>query len=62
MLPAKRKSKTRQRKKRAHHALVPTNLVSCPKCGKAKLPHCACSICGYVSSRILLPLAEEKEE
>lgn len=62
MLPAKRKSKTRQRTQRAHHALKPTNLVSCPKCGKAKLPHCACSQCGYVSAKVLLPVGEETEE
>ncbi len=51
MLPVKKKSKCDKRKRRAHHALSPVNLVSCPKCGHAKLPHAACTPCGYVSGK-----------
>jgi large subunit ribosomal protein L32 len=61
MLPVGKTSKCRKRTRRAHHALRPVNLVSCPKCGKAKLPHCACGQCGYASSRVLL-IAKTEEE
>ncbi|MBI1825043.1 MAG: 50S ribosomal protein L32 [Planctomycetes bacterium] len=60
MLPVKKKSKTRTRTKRAHHALTRVNLAACPKCGKPKRPHAACGICGYVSSKVSLPVTEEE--
>ena len=61
MLPVGKTSKMRKRTRRAHHALKPVNLVACPKCGKAKLPHCACEQCGYVSGKVLLPIETEEE-
>lgn len=60
MLPARRTSKARKRKRRAHHALGRPNLVACPKCGVAKLPHAACENCGYVSSEVVLAISEEE--
>lgn len=61
MLPVKKISKTRTRTRRAHHALKPTNLCSCPKCGKSKLPHAACAGCGYVSAKLILPVGGRDE-
>jgi large subunit ribosomal protein L32 len=61
MLPVKKKSKCRKRTRRAHHALRPPNLVACPKCGKAKLPHSACGQCGYVSAKLMMKIHEEGE-
>jgi large subunit ribosomal protein L32 len=58
MVPVKKKSKSRTRTRRAHHALPAANLVACPKCGSAKRPHCACDNCGYVSGQVALPLKE----
>ena len=60
MLPVKKISRCRTRTRRAHHALPHVNLVDCPKCGKEKLPHCACAACGYVSSKLVLPVAGEE--
>lgn len=60
MLPVKKMSKTRTRSRRAHHALRRTNLSSCPKCGKPKLPHAACEVCGYVSRKLMLKQQEEE--
>jgi large subunit ribosomal protein L32 len=58
MVPVKKTSKCRKRKRRSHHALRRANLVSCPKCSKMKLPHAACGRCGYVSPKLALPVGE----
>ena len=60
MVPGKKTSKCRKRKRRSHLARAPVVLVACPKCGKGKLPHCACSSCGFVSAKVMLPLHEEE--
>jgi large subunit ribosomal protein L32 len=60
MLPVRRSSKARKNKRRSHHALARPNLVACPKCGVAKLPHSACENCGYVSSEVALVLKEQE--
>ncbi len=61
MVPVKKKSKCRTRTRRAHHALKAATFAACPNCGKAKLPHSSCGVCGYVSAKLILPI-EEKEE
>lgn len=58
MLPKQKKSKCRTRTRRAHHALRPITLSPCPKCGKAKLPHAACGVCGYITAKVMLPASE----
>lgn len=60
MLPVKKKSLTRKHTRRAHHALKPVNLCACPKCGKPKRPHAACTVCGYVSASQTLRSGEEE--
>ena len=59
MVPVKKTSKCRKRKRRSHQALGAVNLVACPKCGKSKLPHAACRNCGYVSGKLALPVEEQ---
>ncbi|MCH7702101.1 MAG: 50S ribosomal protein L32 [Planctomycetes bacterium] len=61
MVPVKKHSKCRKRKRRSHHALTPATLASCPKCRKAKLPHCACENCGYVNPKLTLPVKRKEE-
>ena len=60
MVPVQKIAKSRKNKRRSHHALSRPNLVACPKCGVAKLPHAACENCGYVSSAVALALKEEE--
>ncbi len=60
MVPTKKVSKCRTRTRRSHHALRPITLSPCPKCGKVKLPHAACSVCGYVSAKLMLQVGEKE--
>lgn len=60
MLPVKKISKTRTRTRRAHQALRAPALVRCRKCSHVKLPHAACSNCGYVSPAVALRIDEEE--
>jgi len=62
MLPTKKTSKSRTRTRRSHHHLKPTNYSYCPHCGQAKLPHAACSKCGYVNPKTTLKLGQESEK
>ncbi len=45
--PKHRKSKSKTRMKRSHHALKPRSLMECPNCREAKLPHRICPNCGH---------------
>jgi large subunit ribosomal protein L32 len=36
------------------------NYTLCPKCSQAKLPHAACSNCGYVNPSLTLKLGKEE--
>lgn len=62
MLPVKKISKTRTRSRRAHHALKPVNYSVCDKCSSSKLPHAACSNCGYLNPKITLDLSKEDKD
>ncbi|MGB0716904.1 MAG: 50S ribosomal protein L32 [Phycisphaerae bacterium] len=62
MLPVKKTSRCRTRTRRAHHALRAVNSISCPNCGKPKLPHAACDSCGYVSRKVILVDKQQHEE
>jgi len=46
-VPKRKTSRTRRDKRRAHDALKPTGLATCPKCGEARLPHRVCTECGW---------------
>ena len=60
MLPVHKKSKMRKRTRRSHHALRPVQLMSCPQCSQAKLPHAACQNCGYVNSHTSIKVGTEE--
>lgn len=50
-VPPKRRSRSKARRGRAHLALKRIKLSKCHKCGKAILPHRACSFCGTYRGR-----------
>ncbi len=45
-VPARRKSSSKTKKGRSHLSIKKTKLIKCSKCGKAVIPHNACSFCG----------------
>ena len=59
MVPKKKHSRAMTRSRRAHDSLTPASYTDCPRCNQAKLPHAACSNCGFV--RPGLPIATGKE-
>jgi large subunit ribosomal protein L32 len=50
MQPVTKKSKMRKRTRRSHQALTARELIACPQCGRARLPHTACRECGHFSA------------
>ncbi len=60
MLPVRKTSKMRKRARRSHQAISAVHLISCPQCGTAKLPHCACGNCGYVNQHTRLKQEDEE--
>ncbi|OGY44872.1 MAG: 50S ribosomal protein L32 [Candidatus Buchananbacteria bacterium RIFCSPHIGHO2_01_FULL_39_14] len=50
-VPAKRRSKSKGRRNRAHQALTTLHLIKCQKCGKPALPHRVCPACGTYQGR-----------
>ena len=59
MLPTQKKSKSRTRNRRSHHAKTPAHYVDCPRCNNPKLPHAACENCGYVRAGLSLNIKKE---
>ncbi|MSP51607.1 MAG: 50S ribosomal protein L32 [Alphaproteobacteria bacterium] len=54
-VPKKKVSKSARDKRRAHHALTPSNRAECPNCGELKRPHHVCRSCGYYDGREVVP-------
>ncbi len=59
MLPPTRVPRSRRDKRRSHHALRAANTAVCPNCGSPRLPHAACSNCGYVRPGLTIKLSKE---
>jgi len=56
--PKRRHSKARRDKRRAHDALALPAISTCPNCGESKIPHRACSHCGYYRGRQVVEVEE----
>ncbi|TDI58775.1 MAG: 50S ribosomal protein L32 [Alphaproteobacteria bacterium] len=46
-VPKSKITRSKRNMRRAHDALVASNLGECPNCGEPKLPHHVCGSCGY---------------
>ncbi|MCB1142580.1 MAG: 50S ribosomal protein L32 [Leptospiraceae bacterium] len=63
--PKRRKSKSKKRMHRSHHAIGKPNLVLCKSCGAYILPHRVCPTCGHYGGKLIVapkvkkPKAEE---
>jgi large subunit ribosomal protein L32 len=63
--PKRRKSKSKTRMHRAHHAIGKPNLVPCKNCGSFIPPHRVCPSCGHydgnlvVAPKVKKPKSEE---
>ncbi len=53
-LPKRKISHSRKNNRRAHHALSPVELTTCPNCKRSMLPHHACEFCGQYKGKIVL--------
>jgi len=61
-VPAKRRSRSKGKRNRAHQALIKKNLVKCSKCGKPTLPHRVCPFCGSYQGREIIKLKVKKKK
>lgn len=52
--PKKKISQSRRDMRRSHISITPKNVVACPNCGEARLPHNVCSNCGMYNGRQIL--------
>ncbi|MEF9985092.1 MAG: 50S ribosomal protein L32 [Malacoplasma sp.] len=50
----RRVTPSRKGMRRSHHALTPTTLTECKKCGKSILPHRVCNACGFYKNKKII--------
>jgi len=60
--PKRKHSKGRRDRRRAHHALIPRNLVACSNCGSMRLAHTVCAKCGFYDGREVVEVKKEKKK
>ncbi|HRG46467.1 MAG: 50S ribosomal protein L32 [Leptospiraceae bacterium] len=53
-VPKKRKSKSKVRSHRAHHAIGKPNLVPCSNCSAFILSHRVCPACGFYNGKLVV--------
>ena len=56
--PKRRHSKARTAKRRSHDHLTAQSLSECPNCHERKLPHRACTKCGFYKGREVIEIEE----
>ncbi len=57
-VPKRKTSTSKRNMRRAHDALVGTQVQECPNCGEQKRPHHICGSCGHYDDREVLDTAE----
>lgn len=53
-VPKRKTSKSKRDKRRTHDSISAPELVKCPQCNEAKLPHHACPECGDYKGQSVL--------
>jgi len=61
-LPKRKHSKGRRDRRRAHDALVPTELITCNNCSVPVAPHTVCPNCGYYDGRQVFEPKKKKKK
>jgi len=63
IVPQRRISKTRKRKRRTHFKLGVPGMMVCPNCGEMKLAHAVCKSCYYYDGKQIKEVkSKEKTE
>ena len=57
-VPKRKRSKSKRDKRRTHQKVAGPNVIACPECGEAKLPHHVCPSCGTYKGRTVLEVEE----
>ena len=55
-LPKRRQSRARRDRRRAHDALTPSIVTSCPNCNEPKRPHFMCEKCGFYKGKKIVEM------
>ena len=50
-VPKRKTSKSKRDKRRTHQKIATPNVIACPQCGEAILPHRMCPDCGTYKGR-----------
>lgn len=53
-VPKKRVSRTRRDKRRTHKTVTLVQVVDCPQCHEAMIPHRICPSCGFYKGRSVI--------
>ncbi len=61
IVPQRRISKTRKRKRRSHFKLDMPSMMVCPNCGEMKLAHIVCKKCGFYDGKLVKEIKVKEE-
>lgn len=59
-LPGHRRTSSHKRRRASHFALKPVAIAKCSNCSAVRLPHNACTACGFYRGRKVLEVRVAK--
>lgn len=62
IVPQRRISKTRKRKRRTHFKLDLPGMMVCPNCGEIKLNHRVCKECGFYDGKQVKTIKTKEDD
>ena len=62
IVPQRRISKTRKRKRRTHFKLELPGMMVCPNCGEMKKGHTVCGKCGFYDGKLVKEIKVKAEQ